>query len=686
MSRSRRPRPRNPPRRQDASGFSGKAADILPSHTGATVAPPTQGSIGASAAWRILAPVLLVVCVVIAYLPAVHAGYIWDDDAYVTTNPLLSAADGLRRIWFSFDSPSQYFPLTYTTFRLEYALWGIHAMGYHCVNIGLHALNALLVWRLLLRLRVPGAWLAATLFGLHPVQVESVAWITELKNVEMGFFFLLSLLAWTEFERRETRAGWFYALSLVLYALALCSKTTACTLPIALLLIVWLRAGGISLRRLLQVLPYVALGGGMGLLTVWWERFHQGTQGALFQMSAASRLLLASHAAWFYLGKLLWPVGLAFSYPRWPVPTLEFSSCGWLAALCAAGGAAFWSRRRLGPGLCVGLVFFLSTLGPVLGFFMLYTFRYTFVADHYQYLACLGPLALAAAGIEWLRGRLPRSLAPALTALVAGVLATLSFLTWRQSAIYRDPETLWRATLVQNPDSQLAHLDLGVTLMGQGRVDEAAVEYNEALRLNPGLAEAHEDMGNVLASEGRTEEAVKEFQKALRLDPTASKAWYDMGNVWYHTGRGDEAVAAYIQALQIDPLFTDAWYNLGVVQYDEGRDADAVASVSRALTLEPGDEVAECKLAWMLAAAPHPAVRDGARAEQLAARVSQARGGRDPLILRTLAAAYAQERRFNDAIQTAEQALHLSEEQGIAPLSGALAREISLYRRGRPYE
>ena len=193
-------------------------------------------------------------------------------------------------------------------------------------------------------------------------------------------------------------------------------------------------------------------------------------------------------------------------------------------------------------------------------------------------------------------------------------------------------------------------------------------------------------MGNVLASEGCTEEAVKEFQKALRLDPTASKAWYDMGNVWYHTGRGDEAVAAYIQALQIDPLFTDAWYNLGVVQYDEGRDADAVASVSRALTLEPGDEVAECKLAWMLAAAPHPAVRDGARAEQLAARVSQARGGRDPLILRTLAAAYAQERRFNDAIQTAEQALHLSEEQGIAPLSGALAREISLYRRGRPYE
>ena len=197
--------------------------------------------------------VLLVLAITIAYRKAWHAGYIWDDDVYVTENKLLTAPDGLKRIWFSLDSPSQYFPLVYTTFRLEHALWGLNPAGYHWVNILLHVANALLVWRLLLILRVPGAWLAAAIFALHPVQVESVAWITERKNVLMGFFFLLALLSWVEFVEGQSRRMWkFYALALLLYALALFSKTTACTLPAALLLILWLKksqsTGGV-LRR-----------------------------------------------------------------------------------------------------------------------------------------------------------------------------------------------------------------------------------------------------------------------------------------------------------------------------------------------------------------------------------------------------------------------------------------------------
>src|SRR5256886_4643479 len=196
---------------------------------------------------------MLAAVTVLAYRPAWNGGFIWDDDDCVTNNELLTAPDGLRRIWFSLDSPSQYFPLVYSTFRIEHALWGLNPAGYHWTNLLLHVANALLVWRLLARLKIPGAWLAGAIFALHPVQVESVAWITERKNVLMGFFFLLALLAWTAFVDQRTKRAWlFYGLALVFYALGLLAKTTACTLPAALLLILWLQKKPINWERILQ--------------------------------------------------------------------------------------------------------------------------------------------------------------------------------------------------------------------------------------------------------------------------------------------------------------------------------------------------------------------------------------------------------------------------------------------------
>src|SRR5438445_414513 len=241
---------------------------------------------------------LLVVTAILAYQPAWHGGFIWDDDAYITNNELLTAPDGLRRIWFSLDSPSQYFPLVYTMFRFEHSWWGLNPTGYHVVNILLHIANALILWSLLARLRVPGAWLAGAIFALHPVQVESVAWITERKNVLMGCFFLLTLLAWAVFVDERTKRPWrFYGLALGLYGLALSSKTTACKLPAALLLILWLQKKPISWQRILQVIPFFFLGLGMGLVTVWWERYHQGTSRTLFAfLSPIERFLIASRA------------------------------------------------------------------------------------------------------------------------------------------------------------------------------------------------------------------------------------------------------------------------------------------------------------------------------------------------------------------------------------------------------
>jgi len=624
---------------------------------------------------------LLLAAVILAYQPAWHAGFIWDDDKYVTANPLLTAPDGLWRIWFSFDSPSQYFPLVYTTFRAGHALWGLDPAGYHWVNILLHAVNALLLWRLLDRLDIPGAWLAAAIFALHPVQVESVAWITELKNVQMGFFFLLSLMAWTAWMRRETARPWlFYLLSLLAYALALCSKTTACTLPVALLLMAWLRGKRIGWRQAVEVVPFVALGICMGLLTIWWERFHQGTQGRLFTMSFPDRLFVAAHAVWFYLGKLFWPANLLFSYPRWPLP----AAWGWLVALAILCAAALVARRFRGWSISIALAFFIATLGPILGFFMLYTFRYTFVADHYQYLACIGPIALVSAGFEtWRRQTIARhALWPPL--LRAMLLATLWVLTWRQAAIYHDPETLWRATIAGNPGSVLAHNDLAEFYLNQGRVGEALAESREALRIDPNLPEAHGNIGNALLRQNHPAEAITEFREALRLDPSLAKGYYDLGLAMYATGNPADAITQFANTIRIDPSFTTAYYDLAVVQFQQGQSAEAVANLETALDLDPGNTLAQGKLAWILAAAPQLSVRNGPRAVQLATQAAQATGNTNPAILRTLAAAYAQDGQYSDAIRTAQRALELS--QNIPALASALRRELQLYEAGKPYD
>src|SRR5437762_2478038 len=350
--------------------------------------------------------VVLAAVTIFAYRPAWHGGFLWDDDAYIINNELLTAPDGWQRIWFSLDSPSQYFPFTYSTFRIERALWGLNTTGYHWVNLLLHIGNALLVWAVLARLRVPGSWLAAAIFALHPVQVESVAWITERKNVLMGFFFLLTLLAWIVFIDERTKRPWpFYGLALVFYVLALSAKSTACTLPAALLLILWLQKRRINTRRLIQILPFVILGMGMGLLAVWWERYHQGTSRAVFAfLTPIERILIASRAVWFYLSKLIWPSNLTFIYPRWNISPQHLLDYTWLLAGIVLCAAIYFVRRYVGRSVEVAAAFFVATLSPVLGFIMLFTFRYTFVADHYQYLACIGPIALFSAGVFSLAG------------------------------------------------------------------------------------------------------------------------------------------------------------------------------------------------------------------------------------------------------------------------------------------
>ena len=537
----------------------------------------------------LLLALLLAVTTIFAYQPVWHGGFIWDDDAYITNNELLTAPDGLRRIWFSLDSPSQYFPLVYTMFRFEHSWWGLSPTGYHFVNILLHLANALILWSLLARLRVPGAWLAGAIFALHPVQVESVAWITERKNVLMGLFFLLTIRAWVEFVDEQTKHRWFfYVLALLLYALALFSKTTACTLPAALLLILWLQGQRINQRQLVQLVPFVVLALGMGLLAVWWERYHQGTHGPMFAISPLERLLIASRAIWFYLGKLFWPSNLTFIYPRWIVSPTHLLEYAWLAALGGLCAVISFARRYVGRSLEVAALFFVATLSPVLGFIMLYTFRYTFVADHYQYLASIGPIALASAGLVTL-SRSSKTLQRPVVAGCFAILGFLSLLTWRQSATYRDAETLWRATIARNPGCWMAYNNLGVVQFEKGSIEDAIEKYQQSLRLHPDYPEAHYNLGSALLQKGYADEAIRQCEEALKIQPNEPDAHIVLGNAFMAKQDVDRAINQYQQALTLRPEDSNAHYNLGIALQEKGETEQAAREYEKAREYEPRD-------------------------------------------------------------------------------------------------
>ena len=541
----------------------------------------------AGRAW--LLALLLVALTIVAYQRAWTAGYIWDDDKYVTENPLLTAPDGLWRIWFSRDSPSQYFPLVYTTFRAEHAIWGLDPVGYHWVNILLHAANALLVWRVLRVLAIPGAWLAAALFALHPVHVESVAWITERKNVLMGLFFLLAVIAWLRFVEGEARSRWrYYALALLLYALSLFSKTTACTMPAALLLMLWWRRIPITAARVAQVTPFVMLGLAMGLLTIWWERHIQGTQGELFAMGVTERMLVASRAIWFYASKLLWPADLAFSYPKWDISASDLADYFWPLLTCAAGVAIYFARRFTGRSVEVAAVYYIAMLSPMLGLIMLYTFRYTYVADHYQYLATIGPFALFAAAITLALQRLAPRSAPVHALAAAALLAPLGVRTWQQCAIYKDEETLWRATIQVNPSSWMAYNNLGIIQLRRGDVTEAIAQFSKALELDPNYAEAHYNLGNALVRNGAVDDAIARYRRALELNPAIVGAHVNLATVLLQRRRVAEAVTHLQDALVRSPDNAAARTALGGALARSGRLGEAIEHLQAAAQMNAG--------------------------------------------------------------------------------------------------
>jgi tetratricopeptide (TPR) repeat protein len=564
----------------------------------------------------------------VVYAPALRGGLVWDDDSWTTgISHLLRDFSGLRAMWCQPTALQQYFPLSGTTFWVDYRLWGFWTLPYHVENVLLHGLAACLFWRLLERLQVPGAWLAAAIFALHPVMVESVAWITERKNVLSLPLYLGGLLAYGKFAgfwRGEPSAGegrmgsrWrSYVLALFLFLAAMLAKTTAFSFPPVLLLLCWWKRGKLSWRRdIVPSLPFFALAVVLGLVTAWVERHHVGSSGPEWAISFAARCLIAGRALWFYAGKLILPANLCFVYPRWEVAT--DSIWQWFYPLSAASVlAGLWlARERMGRGPVAAAFFFVGAIFPLLGFINGYFMRYSFVCDHWGYLPDLGLIALGAALVTRAGERLRVPSLSLATAVVS--LPILGLLTWQQSGMYHDMDTLWRTTLAKNPKATMAHINFGNALLAQGRVNEAVEHFRTALELQPGSVDAHSNLGAALQQLGRNDEAMEHLRKALELRPGAVQAHNNLGNVLLQMGRIPEALAQFQTAVELAPNLEGTRYNFGNALLQAGKAPEAVVQFERALELQPGQAEVHLNLANALLQSGKP--------ERAAEHIHQAR-------------------------------------------------------------
>ena len=728
---------------------------------------------------------LLVFLVCVAYFRVFNADFIWDDESHLTHNPCIVGPLGLKEIWTS--GQAVYYPLVLTTFWTVHNVVGLSPWPYHLLNVFLHAGSAVLLWQVLRQLNVRGAWLGAALWALHPVMVQSVAWVTELKNTQSGFFYLLSIFCFLKWEERprmtpikgakEVLASHSqnlrylqFGLSLFFFILATLSKPSVVMLPVVIALCIWWRRGGLYWRDVAALAPFVLISALASVWTIFEQKFHAGAIGAEWAQTWPDRLIIAGRAIWFYVAKLAWPHPLIFIYPRWEINSSQLmaylplgAALAWLLALWLI--RANWSRAAF-----FAAAYYVVSLFPVLGFFSVYFFRYSFVSDHFQYLASMGPLAFAGAGIVTGCNRLASSrrvsalswtplriAAP--TPLFVGVcgvlLMALVFLTWRQTAVYRNLVTLYAATLTKNPGCWMAHYNFGIALNDQGDADGAIAHYRQAVELRPSYAEAHYNLGRLLARKGQLDEAIVHYEKALEINPDDAEAHNNLGATFFENGRIDEAIAHYRKALAIQPDYPDAscnlasvllsngdldgaiaYYlaclailpnqaeaqynlasalfqkgrmdeaiphyqkalelrpdsadahaNLGSVFLAKGRIRDAIAHYRDALRVAPDNVAAQSNLAWVLATAADPSLRNGPEAVLFAERAESesSQSENRAIVLRVLAAAYAEAGRFIEAKRTAEQALQAAEVQGNATLASALRDEISLYELKLPY-
>jgi tetratricopeptide (TPR) repeat protein len=593
---------------------------------------------------------ILLAVTLLAYQPAWKGKPIMDDARHLIA-PEQRSLEGFNALWTKPDTTQQYHPLVDTLFWVEDKLWGNSMLGYHIVNILLHVASALLLLKILQRLEVPGAWLAAAIFALHPVQVESVAFLVELKNTLSALFFFSAMLVYLRFDENRDRK--FYLLFSLLFVVGLFAKTVLALLPAAILIALWWKRGRLEWRRdVLPLIPFAVLGIAAGVATGWMEREFSQAKGEGFEFSLFERLLIAGRAFWFYLGKIFWPSNLMLMYPRWNIsPTVWWQYLFPIAALTLLTIA--WALRRRWRWLLAGMLFFTAMALPFLGLHSMRIFRFQFVADHFQYLPIIGIIVPAAAGAATLLNRLRGWQRITGYTLCFSLLATLTVLSWRHSRMFRDSETCYRMVIEGYPGSWPAHFNLGYALLREGRQDEALVHFKKVLELNP------DDLAAV---------------KGVNLN---------LGAVFLKKGYVDMAIFYYEKMLEVGPDYR-AYVGMGNALHRKGKFEEAIANYNKALEIEPKSAVVKSNLAWMLATAPEASLRNGPRALELAEQAVLSHEY-EPLFLRTLAAAYAESGNFPKAIETAQRASQLATTQKMTGMIKALRNELALYELELPY-
>ncbi len=687
----------------------------------------------------VLGAAAIVLVTLLAYLPAIHATYIWDDDSYVTENTLLHDFDGLRRIWIPRETP-QYYPMVFSTFWVEYQLWELNPMGYHIVNILLHAFSSLLLWLVMVRLRVPGAWLIAAVFALHPICVESVAWITERKNVLSLFFYLIAAIAYLKFdalrfggpghaisppEQRAQPWGW-YGLALIAFMLALFSKTVTCSLPAALILVMLWQRSPITLKRLAPLAPMFMIGFALAMITVFIERAHVGAEGEEFAYSFVERCMIAARSLLFYPWKIIWPAELMFIYPRWKISASDAVNYIPIAIVLLIGAALVELYRRGWRGPFVALSFYAGTVFPAIGFFNVYPHLFSFVADHFVYHASIGVIAFVIGGTAYFI-RKP----VALRLIGAVILPVLFMLTYMQSTIYYNEETVWRDTIAKNPDAWMPRNNLASRLLEQaesallsGNIDhsrelaaEALEHASEALRVREHHHTAHSNKSEALRLLGDYEAAIHSIEQAIThaghlpdyhwqksrlhqlleqfdeaVDAMSEAVERAPESVYYRleyarilsvAGRLEQAAEQFEAVLEIQPNNFMALGSLAGIAQQRGNDVRArllyTQAIDVARTIEEQLQIVT-RLIRLLATSTDPNVRDFDEAINLAEQVAALSQRQDPSALAMLASVYLNAGRPDDAVAVAEEAIILARSRGMHELAMQIEQQLEVFR------
>ena len=606
-----------------------------------------KGKLDRTASWnwpQWLQSGLIALLVLLAYSSVFHAGYIWDDDSYLTENLTVTTLSGLYKIWFSPASSPQYYPLVFTTFWLEYHLWGLNPVGYHAVNILLHICNSMLVLAVLRRFNLTWAFWAAAIFALHPVHVESVAWVTERKNVLSLLFYLLALQAYLRFlgmpasdGLQGSRSKRDYCAALVFFFMALLSKTVAATLPAAILLLIWWRQGRITWKDAVKLSPFLAAGVVMGLLTARFEVSHVHATGPEWDYSLLERILIAGRAVWFYAGKLLWPHPLIFSYPRWTVDAGQWSQYLFPVTVFGVIGLLWCLRGKIGRGPLTSLLFFIGTLFPALCFFNIYPMLYSFVADHFQYAASAGMICLFCASVDLVFKQLRLANRLAEPVCYCAILLVLGSVTWQQGKTYWNTMTLFSDVIAKNPASWLSYTNRAMEYMDLGRFDLALADMEQAIKVHPHKAEAIGNRAVLRQRNGDYQGALADFTEAITIDPSQvsvlinrsdlyrllnrydlalkdcdeairRKSGYIIGYlqralVYGELGDNDKKLADLSMVLQLDPENLAALADRGLLYSEMGQHKNAVSDFSQALKIFPDSAPLYYKRAVALAAA-----------------------------------------------------------------------------------